>query len=902
MEDEEDISNSFEQSLVQVAMLYDEPTESSEDSFSSSVDENILEEVASIFDDTHTKSFDLIDSEIFADDLFEDEILTEAAKHYDEPYMEVKDARLTEMYKRKQRLENQMMKEAMWESKKVVNSILKTIFNEVEFRTNYKLQYKQVAMKCAMAEEERLTKLKRQESKTNNEQSWTGRWQPRKINMNLAGVDVVENISLKHSIMEEIASDNKCKSQEMISLTTNYRCNSQELISEENLLMELMDLDEDPFNFKLIDKAESSENECESDFMSSYKLQYKQLATECSRAGEGRLAKLKRLGLKSRKEQSGIERRQSGQSDMYPVASGESDQDTDNPKHALDDYMTILKRYVIEERKVRILLYNNIINLVIKYFQVISYKCLSKLIGCHVNVAKQMLFNFVKLHTDARMVTTFLVSGMTGILDGTEMMKVKIILDKEFESISAEFCELKSVHIYSIQINPIVNMDLIQNMMKGNSLNDRLEMIPNLSVVNKTAVIGKDMEHYRPYLEASGDSQRSKFKDVPIKRSYQASITNYTSDATNPKKVKIDDPVQSVLLVDKYRPTSSNSIIGQQGEKSTVSKLRKWLKDWDKNQKFKCALLSGPPGVGKTTTAFLVSKELGFDVVEMNASDTRSKKMLAKSVFDILNTTSLTLMTRVLLMDEVDGMVGNEDRGGIAELIKMIKSSKVPVICICNDRNHQKIRSLGNHCFDLRLSRPRVEQIKAAMMSICIKEKIQIMPDALSELIVGCDQDMRQVLYHLSMVKAAGGGADGGKMEAAQAKMEAQMSKKTSVKMGPWDVCKKVFNKEDHKTMSFNDKSDLYFYDYSLAGMFVQENYLQAKPAAAGGDKEKLMELVSKAADSMAMGDLVEKGLMSGMNWGLLPTAAVFCSVVPGEYMSGLSQYSISSSVKCCSL
>ena len=87
--------------------------------------------------------------------------------------------------------------------------------------------------------------------------------------------------------------------------------------------------------------------------------------------------------------------------------------------------------------------------------------------------------------------------------------------------------------------------------------------------------------------------------------------------------------------------------------------------------------------------------------------------------------------------------------------------------------------------------------------------------------------------------------------------------------------------------MSFSDKSDLYFYDYNLAGLFVQENYLQAKPASAGSDKKKLMELVSKAADSVAQGDLVEKGVRSGMNWSLLPTAAVFCSVVPGEYMSG---------------
>lgn len=66
----------------------------------------------------------------------------------------------------------------------------------------------------------------------------------------------------------------------------------------------------------------------------------------------------------------------------------------------------------------------------------------------------------------------------------------------------------------------------------------------------------------------------------------------------------------------------------------------------------------------------------------------------------------------VLLMDEVDGMAGNEDRGGVQELIQLIKQSRVPIVCMCNDRNHPKIRSLANYCFDLRFSKPRVEQIK----------------------------------------------------------------------------------------------------------------------------------------------------------------------------------------------
>ena len=63
-------------------------------------------------------------------------------------------------------------------------------------------------------------------------------------------------------------------------------------------------------------------------------------------------------------------------------------------------------------------------------------------------------------------------------------------------------------------------------------------------------------------------------------------------------------------------------------------------------------------------------------------------------------------------MDEVDGMSGNEDRGGVQELIQLIKQTKIPIIGICNDRNHPKMRSLVNYCFDIRFQRPPIKQIK----------------------------------------------------------------------------------------------------------------------------------------------------------------------------------------------
>ena len=59
----------------------------------------------------------------------------------------------------------------------------------------------------------------------------------------------------------------------------------------------------------------------------------------------------------------------------------------------------------------------------------------------------------------------------------------------------------------------------------------------------------------------------------------------------------------------------------------------------------------------------------------------------------------------LVIMDEVDGM-STGDRGGISAIISFIKKSKVPVICICNDRDSQKIRSLANHCYDIKFYKP----------------------------------------------------------------------------------------------------------------------------------------------------------------------------------------------------
>ncbi|KAJ2943982.1 hypothetical protein O0L34_g8305 [Tuta absoluta] len=205
----------------------------------------------------------------------------------------------------------------------------------------------------------------------------------------------------------------------------------------------------------------------------------------------------------------------------------------------------------------------------------------------------------------------------------------------------------------------------------------------------------------------------------------------------------------------------------------------------------------------------------------------------------------------------------------------------------------------------------RFKQIKSVMMSVCCKEGVKIPPDALSQLIVAANQDVRQTLNLLSMwaidptlmdaeklKKDAQGGfkdlkltlnllsmwaIDPTLMDAEKLKKDAQGGFK-DLKLGPWEAVRKVFSAEDHKKMSINDKSDLFFYDYSLSPLFVQENYLQVAPHCP---KNEVLDRIAKAADSISLGNLVDSRIRGSQAWSLLPVQAMYASVIPGSELSG---------------
>lgn len=380
------------------------------------------------------------------------------------------------------------------------------------------------------------------------------------------------------------------------------------------------------------------------------------------------------------------------------------------------------------------------------------------------------------------------------------------------------------------------------------------------------------------------------------------------------KEVSMDSQKdkETLLWVDKYKPNSMAKIIGQQGEKSNARKLKYWLENWhkfhsnaekpaskggwnrDDGLNFKAALLSGAPGIGKTTTATLVCQELGFSYVELNASDSRSKKLLDQVLGGSVNNCSLdnfwhgnqkeALSTKkhCIIMDEVDGMAGNEDRGGVQELINAIKASKIPIICICNDRHHIKIRSLANHCFDLRFNKPNAAQIKSALMSIIFKEGIKINTELVDQLIIGANHDIRQCIHNLSMWSS------GNKiLDTKQTQMDIEKAIKDT-KINPFEACKQVFYQDSMKPKSIQDRQELFFTDYSLMPLLVHENYLQVSPTNIKSKKSiEYLNALSDSIDSICTGDRIGRLIRTYNNWSLLPSQSIFSTVIPGSKLAG---------------
>lgn len=203
------------------------------------------------------------------------------------------------------------------------------------------------------------------------------------------------------------------------------------------------------------------------------------------------------------------------------------------------------------------------------------------------------------------------------------------------------------------------------------------------------------------------------------------------------------------LWVEKYRPKKMSEVIGNEQAKAAFVE---WLKS--KSRRKKAVLLHGPPGVGKTALVNAASKEFGFRIVEMNASDTRTESAINKVAGPATSSFALDEFSteskgNLLFLDEVDGVFGNQDRGGIGTIVKIVEGSKIPVILAANDPELQKLRPLKKVCELIRFQQVRIPLIIVMLQKICVKELIKAELEALERIAENSQGDMRSAINDL---------------------------------------------------------------------------------------------------------------------------------------------------------
>ncbi len=297
--------------------------------------------------------------------------------------------------------------------------------------------------------------------------------------------------------------------------------------------------------------------------------------------------------------------------------------------------------------------------------------------------------------------------------------------------------------------------------------------------------------------------------------------------------------------VRKYFPNNSKGIVGN---KKVVQRLLEFVQDY-KKQKKKAVLLVGGTGVGKTASVYAVAAELNYELLEINSSQVMNADSVKNVIGNAANTMSLTGRGKIILIDDVDAFSGRKDRGGISEIIDVIKKSGNPIILTALNQWNQKLRTLKNHAEVLQFRKLMKSQIKVLLKLIADSEELCLEQGVIELVAEKSGGDMRAAITDLEVLTTGG--------KVLQQDVETLGYREKT--LGVFEVLDKMFHSQDyHEIVKAVRNSDVNLDELLL---WVAENLPRRVK-----DRDSLI----KAYETLAEADLFRARIRKRQHWRFL--------------------------------